>query len=208
MSLIGSFQECCFISWGSTIRLKNYFRTYTEFYQPVYKKHRNDFKKLYYLLRTIEMIPNTYNICLGPTRTCREGLSIEWLRLLITLWAIAFWLTYFNNYLVPIRTPRETLCIWCSVLCLIFYGGLLPIGSVKLKKFDWKKSRSIFDTTLWFDIYFPSALRIFFPLCERHFIINDMNQLTVNYPRLTKPTRSLILSKRIITAHLLTHEKT
>ena len=153
------------------------------------------------------MISNTYNICLGPTRTCRESLFIEWLRLLITLRAVAFCLNCLNNYLVPIRTPRGTLCIWCSVLYLIFYGGLLPIGSVKLKNLVWKKSRSIFDTTLWFDTYFPSALRIFLPLCERHFIINDMNQLTVNYSRLTKPTRSFKSSKRIITAHLITHGK-
>ena len=53
-----------------------------------------------------------------------------------------------------------------------------------------------------FDICFPSALRIFLPLCKGHFTINDMYQLTVNYPRLTKPAGSLI-SKRIITAHLL-----
>ena len=54
---------------------------------------------------------------------------------------------------------------------------------------------------------FLSALRIFLPLCERHFTINDMNQLTANYLRLTKPTGSLPLSKRIISVHPLTHER-
>ena len=54
---------------------------------------------------------------------------------------------------------------------------------------------------------FPSALRIFLPLCERHFTVNDKNKLTINYLGLLKPTGSLTLSKDIINFHLLSHEQ-
>ena len=71
-----------------------------------------------------------------------------------------------------------------------------------------EKSREILPTTIIDSVLsFPSTLRNFLPLCERHFTANDKNKLTTNYLLIIMATKSLISFDEIINFHRMNHEQ-